>query len=52
MLYCHNVTHNVIFFTFCKEFFVVDDDSGLSAIGLVCEQTEFYDDSGRSPLAD
>jgi hypothetical protein len=26
---------HVIFLTFCKEFFLVDDDSGLSAIGLV-----------------
>jgi hypothetical protein len=31
--------------------FFVDDDSGLSAIGQTASGLNFYDDSGRSPLA-
>ncbi len=35
-----------------QEFFVVDDDSGLSATGQSTSGLNFYDDSERSLLAD
>ncbi len=42
------------FLLFVKNFFVVDDDSGLPAIGIVREQSasrlNFYDDSGLKHL--
>ncbi len=50
---CTNAIHcrSGKFFFQSNEFFVVDEDSGLSAIGSVASGLNFYVNCGRSPLA-
>ncbi len=46
----HNVTLYILFYTFCKEYFLDDDDSGL-LLGQSASGLNVYDDSGRISLA-